>query len=54
MGEWGVAPVLLNWALDAGEWAALLCCRFNPGEVATGTHCEWAPESDIMKKRRIL
>jgi hypothetical protein len=52
MGEWCVAPVLLNWAVDGGEWSASLRCRFNPVEVATGTHCGWAPESVWILRRR--
>jgi hypothetical protein len=37
-GSEGIAPPLLAWALEGGEWSASGPGHFNPGERAASTH----------------
>jgi hypothetical protein len=54
-----IAPPLLTSALDGGEWLTFRLCRFNPTEIAHGTHWigGWVGPTvdlDVVEERKIL
>jgi hypothetical protein len=58
MEEGRYSSIILNLALDGGDWSASCHCHFSAGEIAPVTHCTegWVdPKAslDVMEKGKI-